>query len=63
MEISAAALSVCSISSGRISDRSEAEVLVRKPTARITLAYAMLSVMILPISGKCQPYHSFTRMA
>ena len=27
----------------------------------MTLAYAMLSEMILAISGKCQPYHSFER--
>jgi hypothetical protein len=25
----------------------------------MTLAYAILSEMILAISGKCQPYHSF----
>jgi len=30
--------------------------------ALTTLAYVMFSVMILPISGKCQPYHSLTRM-
>ena len=28
--------------------------------ALITLAYAMLSTMIFAISGKCQPYHSYT---
>lgn len=32
---------------------------IRSPIALMTLAYAMLSTMILAISGKCQPYHSY----
>ena len=32
------------------------------PIALTVLAYAKLSVTILPISGKCQPYHSRQRM-
>mmetsp|Transcript_58414 Transcript_58414/g.178116 ORF Transcript_58414/g.178116 Transcript_58414/m.178116 type:complete len:298 (-) Transcript_58414:167-1060(-) len=35
----------------------------RKPMCLTTFAYARLSVTILPISGKCQPYHSRRRMA
>ena len=31
------------------------------PISWMTLAYAILSEMILAISGKCQPYHSFER--
>lgn len=31
------------------------------PIRRMVLAYATLSLMILAISGKCQPYHSFER--
>lgn len=38
-------------------------IAVGVPIRRMTFAYAMLSVMILAISGKCQPYHSCETMS
>ena len=61
MEISAAALTVASRSSGRIEAKSVVAALVLKPMSLITLAYARLSTMIFASSGKCQPYHSCDR--
>ena len=59
MEISAAALTVASSSSGRIEAKSVVAAFVLKPIVLITLAYARLSTMIFVSSGKCQPYHSY----
>ena len=61
MDISAAALTVASRSSGRIEAKSVVAAFVLKPIALITLAYARLSTMIFASSGKCQPYHSYER--
>jgi len=58
MDISAAAFTVASRSSGRIEAKSVVAAFVLKPIALITLAYARLSTMIFASSGKCQPYHS-----
>mmetsp|Transcript_16178 Transcript_16178/g.39419 ORF Transcript_16178/g.39419 Transcript_16178/m.39419 type:complete len:245 (-) Transcript_16178:216-950(-) len=63
IEICTASLSSCSVSSSRIALNSHDTQLVLIPMALTTLAYWTLSVTILPISGKCQPYHSRTRMA
>mmetsp|Transcript_65555 Transcript_65555/g.165179 ORF Transcript_65555/g.165179 Transcript_65555/m.165179 type:complete len:265 (-) Transcript_65555:219-1013(-) len=64
MEVSAAALTSSWISSGTPTfERSVSLALVFKPMSLTTLAYARFSVTILPISGKCQPYHSRKRMA
>mmetsp|Transcript_115022 Transcript_115022/g.228994 ORF Transcript_115022/g.228994 Transcript_115022/m.228994 type:complete len:315 (-) Transcript_115022:193-1137(-) len=64
IEVSAAVLTSAAISSGTpIVDKSESLALVLKPISLTTLAYAKLSVTILPISGKCQPYHSRSRIA
>jgi len=59
MDISAAALTVASSSSGRIEAKSVVAAFVLKPIALMTLAYARLSTMIFASSGKCQPYHSY----
>ena len=62
IEISAAALSTASRSSGRSAAKEVVAAFVRKPICRMTFAYAILSVMILAISGKCQPYHSYVKV-
>mmetsp|Transcript_56389 Transcript_56389/g.114898 ORF Transcript_56389/g.114898 Transcript_56389/m.114898 type:complete len:228 (+) Transcript_56389:1230-1913(+) len=63
MEMTAVSLRLASTSSGRMSDRSVAAQAWRMPIFMITCAYCRLSLMTLAISGKCQPYHSFTRIA
>mmetsp|Transcript_42378 Transcript_42378/g.137504 ORF Transcript_42378/g.137504 Transcript_42378/m.137504 type:complete len:244 (+) Transcript_42378:1033-1764(+) len=63
IEISAASLSSASTSSARISDKSSPLHFVRTPIFWMVFAYIKLSGTILPISGKCHPYHSFSRIA
>mmetsp|Transcript_19110 Transcript_19110/g.26492 ORF Transcript_19110/g.26492 Transcript_19110/m.26492 type:complete len:229 (-) Transcript_19110:291-977(-) len=64
MDISAASLTAASIvSSSKISDKSVSRKLVRNPHLRTSLEYCALSPAIACNSGKCHPYHSFTRMA
>mmetsp|Transcript_52392 Transcript_52392/g.103418 ORF Transcript_52392/g.103418 Transcript_52392/m.103418 type:complete len:265 (+) Transcript_52392:748-1542(+) len=64
MEVSAAALTSFAMSSGTATLLKSVSLhRVLKPMSRTTFAYAKLSVTILPISGKCQPYHSRRRMA
>ena len=62
IETSASSLTCSSISSGRMSLKSVSEQFTLYLILMIVLAYARLSVTTLPISGKCQPYHSRTRM-
>ena len=63
MEITAASFRSCSTSSSSVPEKSWSLAVARSPIWIIALAYCMLSAMILVISGKCQPYHSRTRMA
>jgi hypothetical protein len=48
---------------GLHTERSAFRALERKPILVTTRAYARLSFRIFASSGKCHPYHSFTRMA
>mmetsp|Transcript_76637 Transcript_76637/g.216737 ORF Transcript_76637/g.216737 Transcript_76637/m.216737 type:complete len:317 (-) Transcript_76637:190-1140(-) len=64
MEVSAAALTSAAISSGTPTlENSVSLAFVFMPMSFTTLAYTTFSVTILPISGKCHPYHSRSRMA
>mmetsp|Transcript_3248 Transcript_3248/g.10173 ORF Transcript_3248/g.10173 Transcript_3248/m.10173 type:complete len:281 (+) Transcript_3248:1034-1876(+) len=63
MDTMAVALSSSSTCSSRMSEKSRSLARERTPILSTHLAYCMLSVTILTISGKCQPYHSLTRIA
>mmetsp|Transcript_167685 Transcript_167685/g.407580 ORF Transcript_167685/g.407580 Transcript_167685/m.407580 type:complete len:220 (+) Transcript_167685:589-1248(+) len=63
MDTSATVLSSSSTASVRMPDRSVPWMFSRVPILRMQRAYCRLSVTILPISGKCHPNHSRTRMA
>ena len=63
IEISAASFISVSTSSARMSEKSSSLHLVRIRIRCTTLPYMRLSGTIFPSSGKCQPYHSFSRIA
>lgn len=63
IETSAADFKADSSSSGRIDERSQSAQFVRTPIIFTVFAKARLSTINFAISGKCQPYHSFARMA
>mmetsp|Transcript_98451 Transcript_98451/g.256517 ORF Transcript_98451/g.256517 Transcript_98451/m.256517 type:complete len:307 (-) Transcript_98451:258-1178(-) len=64
MEVSAAARTSPAISSGTPTlEKSVSFADVFNPISFTTFAYARFSVTIFPISGKCHPYHSRSRMA
>mmetsp|Transcript_68378 Transcript_68378/g.189218 ORF Transcript_68378/g.189218 Transcript_68378/m.189218 type:complete len:275 (+) Transcript_68378:1560-2384(+) len=64
IDVSAAFLTSVAISSGTpIVEKAVSFAFVFSPMSFTTFAYAKFSVTILPISGKCHPYHSRSRIA
>ena len=63
IDTSAAAFRPASTSSVRMPLKSSPAAQSRVPMNFMDLAYATLSATTLVISGKCQPYHSRTRIA